>query len=375
MTNQSISTEIVEDGKGPPKSIVIGFNFYGAGNIGDDLMLEGFISGVRSLYNGEMPRLAATSAFAIETQRKRFSGVDWIDRGSPTAREQIQEYDCWAGVGDTPFQITCGPWFAEFLESEIEGNRPRHSRVMVGVGAESEILPINDRFARIVAHFDRISTRDEHSTRVLIDSKIADPSQILTCGDLANIALKTIFKSPRNSYDFEYAVVVAPDTLTAKDLHEFRSALTHLKGSIALISGDIRPDGWMEHGVYEQWLARRWSPLRRKSVRLRPPYEDGSTADLVVPFARCGTVVSTRYHCLLAAAWAGCRVAAVGRSSKVTALATELGVPVICPPLRSKEVLQLFDRAITVDRALLEAASERAHRGIRFSLGVDWTKT
>ena len=39
-----------------PKEIVLGFDFYGAGNIGDDCMLSGLEMGIDRLLSGHFPQ-------------------------------------------------------------------------------------------------------------------------------------------------------------------------------------------------------------------------------------------------------------------------------------------------------------------------------
>src|ERR1700761_6297644 len=100
-----------------PKSISLGFDFYGSGNIGDDLMLAGFLQGL-SQVGSAWPALHGRSRFPLGTQQTRFPEITWVDTAA-AARKPADPEACWAGVGDTPFQLTSGPWFLEYSLEEL----------------------------------------------------------------------------------------------------------------------------------------------------------------------------------------------------------------------------------------------------------------
>jgi hypothetical protein len=71
---------------------------------------------------------------------------------------------------------------------------------------------------------------------------------------------------------------------------------------------------------------------------------------------------------LLTGAWAGCKIAAIGRSSKVSALARQLEVPYCIPPLTIDKLKELQSQAVAVDPKRLSQMSETARAGIAFAL-------
>ncbi len=94
-------------------------------------------------------------------------------------------------------------------------------------------------------------------------------------------------------------------------------------------------------------------------------------ADLVRPFGECKTILSSRYHGLLTAAWFGCKVGAIGRSSKVVALAKLLEVPAIVPPIKTGDLERLEKMAVRVAPERLQELHKAALTGVSFCLQKD----
>ncbi len=61
-----------------PAKIILAFDFYGSGNIGDDLMLAGFLEGLKELSPQQKPEITGTSRWDINTQQRRFGSVEWV---------------------------------------------------------------------------------------------------------------------------------------------------------------------------------------------------------------------------------------------------------------------------------------------------------
>ena len=75
---------------------------------------------------------------------------------------------------------------------------------------------------------------------------------------------------------------------------------------VAFIACETRDSPMFERGIYRT-ITERFGPEIGQRLRLCvPPYDHGSLQDLVAPIARCKTVISSRYHGILTAAWAGC---------------------------------------------------------------------
>ena len=92
-----------------------------------------------------------------------------------------------------------------------------------------------------------------------------------------------------------------------------------------------------------------------RNVKIYTPdyFAEVNTEELVRHYSECKTVMTSRYHALLTAAWAGCRVVSMERSSKVTALSEELGIKEIKKPFTPEKLKQGFEEAKVVDRNIL----------------------
>jgi polysaccharide pyruvyl transferase WcaK-like protein len=92
-----------------------------------------------------------------------------------------------------------------------------------------------------------------------------------------------------------------------------------------------------------------------------PDYLAGHIESFVAPYSNCNVVLSSRYHGILAAAWAGCRVGALaGRSSKVDNLAKQLDIPRLASPYSAAALERLSKTAVVVRRASLQGEAVKA---------------
>lgn len=352
-------------------SIQMGFDFYGSGNIGDDLMVAGFQQALLKLQlNRSLPTILARSKWNLSSQELRFPDINWIassERFNPNAINLI-EIECWAGVGDTPFQLTGGDWFLNFLLTEVDKISQFKHKVLIGVGAETEIEPKVKEFSKVAHVFDRISLRDEHSYKILVE-KLKLPSQKLFIGsDLANISLPIILKDhDTKTKDFMLGLIVAGETFSKSDIKEVGSFIASQSEPVAFIAGETRLLKRSESHIFSQLTRLPCSKVRGKAVLKVPDYSSGSLYDLVQPICACETVISSRYHGLLTAAWAGCKVAAIGRSSKVSALAKHFNIPYCNLPITRKKLDSLLKEASTVSNKILMHEREKALAGVAFT--------
>ena len=341
---------------------MLGFDFYGAGNIGDDLTLAGFLEALRTLRPESLPRLYGICPHDVLSQRRRFPEIEW----NPPV---LPEVACWAGVGDTPFQTTCGDWFLQYLRAALPRASHIPRRVLVAVGAESEIEPQHAAFREIAAEFQRISTRDEHSRRIMIDVLGIRASQVHSGADLANVSLAKLTADSRSNRPIRMGLIIAGDTLSPADLSETTAFLATRNHPVSFIACETRSGPHFERGIHP--LLESSLPAGRLPLRCCR-YGEDSLPELIRFIPECQTVVGNRYHGLLAAAWAGCKVAAIGRSSKVTALAKDLNVPLAMLPL-SRERLARGDvrSPYSATRDVLRSLAKRAIDGVAFCFGTD----
>jgi hypothetical protein len=238
---------------------------------------------------------------------------------------------------------------------------------MINVGAEAEVLSHEVKLEPILRMFDRISTRDGMSLGVF--KALGAPDDRCCVGaDLANIFLRDFSGRPGPDRDFDLGVVIAGDTLSDQDIEAVGEFLMTSTEKVAFIANETRPGADKERGVYDRLVARHGPRMLEVAQLLVPDYARGSMADLLAPISRCRTILSTRYHAALTAAWLGCRVGVLARSSKVRAIAEELQVPFVSPPLVPATLRQLVDQAIPVAQGPLAALAERAVQGVSYAL-------
>lgn len=238
---------------------------------------------------------------------------------------------------------------------------------MVNVGAESEISRVASEYRAVAGMFPRISTRDAQTARVLVECLGVDSERICVSSDLANIILPEMVNATRVTR-YPVGLILAGDALDGADLAETTRFIQRRSGQVALIACDTRSGRAFDSNVFRQL---RWgcsSDIHRQPTVQTPPYRTGTLSQLIAPIGDCEVILSARYHGLLTAAWWGCKVAAIARSSKISALAAELGLPVLPRPLDADAMEAVMGEAATVDRGKLAALQRSAVEGVKFAL-------
>lgn len=346
------------------KKIFLSFDFYGAGNIGDDLMLEGFLdcfSDTDFEFHCCIPRNHLH-------QQYRFGKVKFADYKE---RAEISEKcKIWIGVGDTPVQVKSGDWFINRLEADSEqlkGINPDY--YFTGIGAEKEAAERKETFNKILKGVNHIWTRDNATTDILLNDFRISPDKVSTSSDLANISLGRIFSSSEDSErrKYELGFCYYDEKSEAKDIDNIGRFLKKFKkGKILLFGNEINKKGNFEYALYEKMFGGFKKYLYGSIEVYTPDYfSEVKTAELVGHYEKCRIIMTSRYHALLTAAWAGCRVVSLERSSKVTSLAEELGIKEIKKPFTPEKLEQGYEDAKTVDRNLLTQMLRNANESVR----------
>ena len=368
---KDISPQIVAEivGSSNVAGLFLGLNFYGSGNIGDDLMMKAFLS---DLQTKETCRIAglAYNAEGAKSQSLRFPTVRWYPYDGSLRQEKLfslYKKGIWAGVGGTPYQMTCGTGALYFLNQKARTVSKFTHALMIGIGAESECLMHQDKIGESLSVIDRISTRDQHSADVLI--KLGFPAKDIFAGaDLANIVLENQKFPPLSERQYDLGVIPVADTF-APDRYfaPFIELLRRDGGLIAIPVNDIRKNPDLEKSIYAE-LIKNIPGAEERLVLSEPNYQSGTIEDLLIPISNCRTVISARYHGLLIAAWSGARVAAIARSSKVVALAKLLDIPYRCPPIDSNSLVDLSNEAVQISKDSLQTLAKEAHQAISYPL-------
>jgi hypothetical protein len=294
-----------------PLRVHIGHHFYGAGNIGDDLMMGGFLAAVAR--GGRAVELTCASAFDLDSQRLRFPQVTWVPYDGAARERCIEACDVWLGLGDTPFQTAVGNWFYRHLADELDLCR-RHGKPMyfLGVGAEHESAVVgNDLAAPVLRAARHVWARDAQSAGWL--AAAAGDHKVTAAADLAHVYLRDRARRPLEPgmtglvLNFEDPRLFNPAALLALvEQGPERRAFRWLVQEVRALAGS------------ETWTYRALSaPLRRRLEVRSPDYARDALDGLLDAWGAPETLITSRYHAAVAGAWWGARVVAVCRSGKV----------------------------------------------------------
>ena len=330
-------------------NIVVGVDYFGAGNFGDELMLAGFLS--------ELPpgiELTALTPHDIESQRRRFPTIAWHGADDAARERAASQADLWLALGDTPFQLDSGPWMLEHLVRErVRCEAHGVPMAYLGVGCESEAAARDARTSAVLSSATRIWTRDAFSTACLSDAVAEDI--VRTGADLAHLTLSR-----------STAALLEADTLGLLIGYE-RANLIPARALDDLI--EHRPPGttrWLvqEGRTFahtERWNYAALSGSTQQRLDLMPfDYSHDSIATFLQRFGAPEVVLSTRYHGALVAAWRGSRVGVIARSAKIRAIADDLDLAVADAISTDGDLEALIARARPAPRERLDAACTKA---------------
>lgn len=346
----------------PAGTHVLGFDFYGAGNIGDDIMLGGFLSSLPGA------RLVG-HCHDLESQRLRFPQVSWLDpKGEDSEalpQEVLRRGGAWLGVGDTPFQISSGPWFLHKLAAAARELRPGVPMLMVGVGAERKVTALRATVRPVLDRVDQIWARDAKSAQLLVDWG-ASPDRVHVAADLAHAFLGKRAGVASSARPYALAVNFYSERRMPLSLAALRTfiARRNAVAPVLLMATDDRPQ--MEAALFSKLSrSRSWGGLGSGPGLAQPAslpnYRTGSMEELIAPFAEVETLLSSRYHAIICAAWSGCRIGVLGgRSSKLDDLAEDLRLPILKPPYSLRALDRLLHEAVAVDFQRLRACQASA---------------
>jgi Polysaccharide pyruvyl transferase len=317
----------------------IGHHFFGAGNLGDDLMLAGLIAGAREFL--PEARFSCCIPFELEPQKRRFPEIDWRACTSDQREEAIAACDAWVGPGGSPFQSAQSRWFVEHLESEADLCR-RHGKKMLflGIGVQTESELSDPTVRRICAQAAHLWTRDAESASRLQAARI---THVTPGADLSHLFLGR--RPPPPAFtgracvvaNFDYgrwpgcaAALTAMESLGAKEhlwLAQERRALPGAELALHATLGEGRRNRW----------------------RLTVPDVPGAPInETLAAWPSAEWLLTARYHAAMSGAWAGSRIVVIATNEKLRAAARELGVPYVSPDAAEKQVTDALRSAATV---------------------------
>jgi polysaccharide pyruvyl transferase WcaK-like protein len=335
--------------------IFIGHDFFGAGNFGDDLMLDGFLRSL--LQSGKQAEVIACIPHDIDSQRRRFPTIKWLSAADGQHREeQLRRADVWLGLGDTPLQLASGPWSLDHLERERElCSRLRKPMLFLGVGCESPEAVRDPRGRRVIQAAERIWTRDGRSADAIDGAATA--GVVVQGADLAHISLGAAAVRPAPEPDLlglllglerpEMVNMVAVDQEIARRLPAKTRWLVQETRSFPCT---------------ERWNYAGLSEWAQSSLDLMAmDYSTDTIEEFLGNFGAPETVVSSRYHGALIAAWHACRLGVIARTEKLDGVVADLDVPYMRRIAKADELEALARQAVPVERARLTVLRDRAN--------------
>ncbi|PAW65905.1 MAG: hypothetical protein B9S34_09490 [Opitutia bacterium Tous-C1TDCM] len=315
----------------------LGHHFYGAGNLGDDFMLAGFLAALRQLAPGT--RFTCAVPFERAPLAARFPEIEWLPYSAEARRAAIADCDAWVGLGGSPFQSAQSRWFIDHLIEDAAfcaaAGKPMD---YLGVGVQTAAELQAPGLAALVGQARGIWTRDAAAAERLAAAAPATP--VRAAADLAHLWFRANPPPP-----------AAPGraTLVANfDYGTWPGRDACLAAVAALPPGE------------RCWLAQEARPLPGAEIALHAalPAAERARWQLVTPEiagAPLATVqarwpsgemlVTARFHAALAGAWSGSRILVLATNEKLRAVACDLAVPALAPDA---------DRA-TAERALADA--------------------
>jgi hypothetical protein len=198
----------------------IGHTFFGAGNIGDDLVLAGFLEGIAGARPGL--RLTCATPFDIASQRRRFPEIEWWQDTDASRGSLIKACDAWIGLGASILQPIDDSWLLPDQLRQIEDCRRFGKPVFfAGISAAHRTDTDKAEVRLLLDAADHIWTRDSLSTASL---KRMGFDRVTTGADFSHLALrKFTFPTPPKRTAFvcnfergsDYSIALLADLVDA----------------------------------------------------------------------------------------------------------------------------------------------------------------
>jgi len=334
--------------------IHLGHHFYGAGNLGDDFMLAGFLQTIAKL----VPTAAITGCvpFPLDPLRRRFPQIEWHEYTVEARTSCIRAADAWLGLGGSPFQAAQSRWFIDHLIGDLDlCHAVRRPMFFVGIGVQTPAELENPDVLRVCRAAHTIWTRDRVSAKRL--SPIAS-TRVHAAADLSH-ALFRRSSLPSPARD-SIGIVANCDYQAWPQLSGWVEALEILRPQkrfwIAQETRDLPGAERALFGSLPERLRSRWE--MRDADEPECPL-----SDVIAEWPTPDLLVTCRYHAAIASAWAGAKVLVVEINEKLRSIARDLGVPAVAPTASTAELISAISqthRAANLDH--LAEAAERACR-------------
>jgi hypothetical protein len=320
----------------------LGHHFYGAGNLGDDFMLAGFLLAARRFAPDSS--FTACVPFPLQALARRFPEVDWKEYDPEIRAAAIAECDIWLGLGGSPFQSSQSRWFLDHLLTEAHLCRiHRKPMYYLGIGAQSSAELADPDVVALCQQAVAIWTRDALSAPIL---RQWCPDVIIGA-DLAHIYFEAKPKlAPKAGQltlvpNFDFGGWAGQNAL-------LRFAAARRFRDRVWLAQESRCLPGAEHAIYA-----RLEPDEKALWRLANADHADRSLDFVWNDLPLGEwVVTSRYHAALGAAWARSKVIVINTNDKLLSAATELQTVMIPPDADENLIADSFGHARQPERPI-----------------------
>ncbi len=330
----------------------IGFDFWGAGNLGDDLMLAGFQSWIET----HLPEwsLSALCAHDIAAMRLRFPRIRWFPADPASRAEALRGANVWVGLGGGVFQIEVGTWILDQMLADMSAAK-RHGlkTFLVGVGVNNRAALQTDQARHIHEVADALWLRDTACLEMALSCGFSAEKTRLGA-DTGHLFCAAAHIRPARP---ETALVIhaRPSDLADAALLELHR---RIRSGFSWVCQEVRPIPDSEFLLHSAGSPE----FRRAFPLVLPDYPTASIAGLHSAVADWQRVLSSRFHTSLAAAWSGAALAVFERNDKLRAIREDLDCE-RCTRLDSAdELARALGAARPVERRRLDACLARADR-------------
>jgi len=336
-----------------PIRIHIGHHFYGSGNIGDDLMLAGFLDYFNE--RNKPVELTCCSSCDLQAMARRFGQVRWQGYETDTRKRCVAECDAWLGLGDSPFQTARGDWFLDHLVQEAEFCAAyKKPMFFLGIGVNDLPALEKKQTQAVLDRAQHLWTRDEASARLL--GQICGTRKITAGADLAHLWLRRHgFARPEvgvNGYVLNFE---ADNVFKAEEFEKVLEAQKQRRHR--WLVQEVRELGQSERSLYKMLTEKARSAVE---IRLPDYVRAGSMEELLERWGVPEVMLTSRYHTLLVGAWMGCRLVGIERNDKVSAMVKQLGVGGLKNMESAEEMRRAIEAAAPVSSSQLNAMAELA---------------
>lgn len=334
--------------------IHLGHHFYGAGNLGDDFMLAGFLAALRT--SAPAATFTCCIPFELGPARARFPEIEWLPYTDAARADAIARCDAWLGLGGSPFQHAQSRWFVDHLTSDAAFcARARKPMFFLGVGVQTTNELLDPDVQTIVRAATAIWTRDTPSAERL--AAVLPPRRVHASTDLSHVFFQASPPPPAKPgrltlvANFDYGMWAGQSACLAAA--RALGAAEHIW--LAQESRELPGAEKALHHALPAAERQRWSLVS-------PEIPGAPLRDVLAAWPSGEWLITSRFHAAIAGTWAGSKIVVIGTNEKLRGLAHEFQLPLIAPDADEATVTQALASARPVPRSVLQACAARAER-------------